>query len=98
MNQKELVDDKARAGSGSKHSFIAHSPNQNTAAPEAQDGLIVSPPRKNQHIAATNTAISFICQAKFDNVQISKLLSPLTVGISTAAVRCSFTCVIFDSI
>ena len=97
VNQKELVDGKDSAASGSKCSRIVCSPHQNTAAPEAQDGLIVSPAHKNQHMAATNTTISFRCPANFDDVQISMFLSPLTLDISATAVGCSFTSVIFDS-
>ena len=97
MNQKELVDNKAIASVGSKRSRMTRSPHQNATAAQAQDGLTVSPQRKNQHVADTITNISFRVPADYNRVEIGMLISLLPMGISAAADKCRFNSVIFDS-
>ena len=96
MNQKESEDNKAIAAVGSKRSHMTRSPYWNATASQVQDGLTVSPQQKNQHVADTNTAISFRVLADYTRVQIDMLLSPLTAGITTAANECHFDLVIFN--
>ena len=97
MHQKGPIDDKSSEASGSKHSCIARKPHQNTAKSAAQDGCLVSPPLKNQHIVANNTASLFMGLAKFNNITIGMLLPPLSSGISVSVMGCSFVSVIYDS-
>ena len=75
VNKKELVDDKAIAAVGSKCSRMTRNPHQNTAALQVQDGIIVSPPCRNQHVADTNTSISFRVPDKYTSVEICMLLA-----------------------
>ena len=74
MNQKESEDNNAIAAVGSKRSRMTRSLYQNATALQVQDGLTISPQQKNQHVADTNTAISFRVPADYTCIQIGMII------------------------
>ena len=67
--------------------------------PPTQNAPVTSPHRKNQHVVATNTntAITFRCLAKLDDINIRVLLSSLTMGISAGLIGITYASILQDA-
>ena len=65
--------------------------------PPMQDESGLSPPRKNQHVTASNTVITFGCLAKLDDIDIGMLLTPLTAGISAGLMGIAYESILQDA-
>ena len=63
-----------------------------------QDESVISPPRKKQHVAASNMVITFGCLAKLDNIDIGMLLSPLTMGILAGLIGIAYDSILQDDV
>ena len=81
---------------GTKHTRLERSPRRGDMMPSTQDESGLRPSRKNQHVAASNTGITFRCLEKLDDIDMGMLLSPLTVGISAGLMGIAYESILQD--